>query len=263
MFTAVLGFVLAGDPSAQQSIRDSALKQFPSFLGSDLKGGTIHGSGLALAIGLVGTILSGLGVTLAAQTAFNRVYGVKHRDRPNFLSARLRGLAMLAVLGLLQVVSTVASGAVAGGLGGVGTLVAGQVVALGLNVLLFFAAFRFLTDTSVPRRGLWPGILTAAVLWTILQAVGGVYVNHVLKGAKGTYGSFATVIGLLTWLFVGARIVVYSAEVNTVLTRRLWPRSLLGPPTPADHETLRTLAEIEERQDEESVDVSFERPARD
>ena len=44
----------------------------------------------------------------------------------------------------------------------------------------------------------------------VLQAVGGAYVGHVVKGAGPAYGTFATVIGLLTWLFLGARVVVLS-----------------------------------------------------
>ena len=74
------------------------------------------------------------------------------------------------------------------------------------------------------------------------------------------YGTFATVIGLLTWLYLGARIVVYSAEVNAVLPRRLWPRSLFDPPEAADRNALRALAEIEERHDVENVAVSYKAP---
>ncbi len=80
----------------------------------------------------------------------------------------------------------------------------------------------------------WPGIAAATLGWTVLQSVGGLYINHVVKGDGQTYGTFATVIGLLTWLYVGARIVVYAAEINVVLTRRLWPRSILEAPAPGD-----------------------------
>jgi hypothetical protein len=52
---------------------------------------------------------------------------------------------------------------------------------------------------------------------------------------------------------------MYSAEINTVVVRRLWPRSLLGPPeSRADRETLRALAKIEERDPREQVEVRFE-----
>src|SRR5919107_3664071 len=82
LFTAVLGFVLAGDPGAQQSIRDSALSNFP-VVGPSLAKGSLDGNGVGLAIGIVGALLSGIAVTLAAQDAFNRVYAVPRRERPN------------------------------------------------------------------------------------------------------------------------------------------------------------------------------------
>ena len=108
------------------------------------------------------------------------------------------------------------------------------VVSLMINALLFFAAFRLLTDASVATRDLLPGIVVGAVAWTALQAVGGAYIGHVVKGAGATYGTFATVIGLLTWLFLGARVVVYSAEVSSVLRDRSWPRSLVARTVPQD-----------------------------
>lgn len=262
VFVTVLGFVLEGNPDAQKSVVDSVLNQIP-IVGDQIQAGSLKGSGVALVIGIVGALLSGLGVTLAAQTAFNRVHGVPHRERPNFLFSRLRGVGLLAVLGTLQLLSTAATGLVAGGLGGVLFTIAGIALSLALNFALFFAAFRLLTDRSVPTHELWPGIVAATVLWTILQAVGGAYIGHVVKGAGQTYGTFATVIGLLTWLFLGARIVVYCAEVNSVLSRRLWPRGLFDPPTEADQQALRALAKIEERSDEQQVEVSFADPPDD
>ncbi len=65
-------------------------------------------------------------------------------------------------------------------------------------------------------------------------------------------------IGLLVWLHLIAQISLYAAEINVVVVRKLWPRSLMGPPeAPADQETLAALAKVEERHDVEQVDVSF------
>lgn len=254
LFVTILGFVLQGDPSAQRSITNSVLSQFP-IVGIHPR--SLTGNGVGLAIGIAGTLLSGLGVTMAAQNAFNLVYAVPHKEQPNFLVARLRGLKVLAVVGVLQVISSVASGLVSGGFGGVGLTIAGIVLSLALNLLLFLAAFRLLTDDAVPTRELWPGIVLAAIGWAILQAVGGVYVGHVIKGSQATYGTFATVIGLLVWLYLGARIVVYAAEINVVLKRGLWPRSILDPPVPADRKARAALAKMEERDERQTIDVTF------
>lgn len=257
LFTAVLGFVLAGDPSAQASIRDSALSNFP-VLGPTLSEGKLDGSATALAVGIVGALLSGIAVTLAAQDAFNKVYAVPRRERPNPIKARLRGLALLAVLGVLQILATGVT-ALAASAGGAGALVLGLVVGLAVNLVLFFTVFRLLTDRSVPTAHLRPGIVSAAILWTALLQVGTVYTDHVVANAGATYGTFAAVIGLLTWLYVGARVLVYSAELNSVLTAHLWPRSLFGEPqTEADFRVKAAVARIEEQTADERIVARFE-----
>jgi uncharacterized BrkB/YihY/UPF0761 family membrane protein len=97
-------------------------------------------------------------------------------------------------------------------------------------------------------------------LWELLQVVGGFYINHVWRHASSTYSQFALVIALLVWLHLGAQVTLYSAEINVVLARKLWPRSLMGPPEePADERALAALAKVEERHDQEKVDVRFER----
>jgi membrane protein len=257
VFTTILGFVLSGNPSAQQSIVHSALGQLP-IISSSIKTHSLSGNVLALVLGLATSLWAGLGVTNAAQNALDTVWAIPFKDRPNFVKSRLRGIGLLVSLGVLFVISTGASGLVSGGFGGVGAKIAGYVVALLVNFGLFFASFRFMTVQAIPSRDLRIGSVVASVLWTILQSLGGYYIGHVLKGNKGTYGEFATVIALLIWLHLGAQITLYSAEINVVLTRRLWPRSLFGPPdAPADKRTLRALAKVEERSDEQKVDVEF------
>jgi membrane protein len=257
VFTTILGFVLHGNPSAQQSIVHSALGQLP-LIGTSITTHSLSGSVVALIVGLVTSLLAGLGVTSAAQNALDTVWAIPFKDRPNFLKSRLRGIGLLVSLGILFIISTGASGLVSGGFGGVGAKIAGYVVALVVNFGLFFASFRFMTVSAIPSRDLRIGSAVASVLWTILQSLGGYYLGHVLKGDKGTYGEFATVIALLVWLHLGAQILLYSAEINVVLTRRLWPRSLFGPPdAPADKRTLRALAKVEERSEEQKVDVEF------
>jgi uncharacterized BrkB/YihY/UPF0761 family membrane protein len=94
----------------------------------------------------------------------------------------------------------------------------------------------------------------------LLQAAGGVYVNDVLKGSSQMYGGFAAVVGLLTWLLIAAEITLVAAEVNVVLARTLWPRSLAGELRPADEMTLRSSAQAEQRDRRQHIRVTFEAP---
>ncbi len=258
VFVTVLGFVLQGDPSAQRSVENSVLGQFP-VIGQQLKGHSLHGHTLALVIGIVTSLLAGLAVTGAAQNAFNTVWAVPMKRRPNFFGSRLRGLLLLALLGGLFLVTTIASGLLAGGLGGTVAKVGGILVSLALNFVLFMLAFRLLTGVDVALRRLVPGVVFAAVGWELLQAVGGIYINHVVRNSSDTYGLFALVIGVLGYLHIGAQLTIYGAEINVVLARRLYPRSLFGPPeAPADQKALRALAKVEERSEQQHVEVEFD-----
>jgi membrane protein len=256
VFTTILGYVLAGDPSTRHSVEQSIIKQFPS-VGSSLPLHSISGSAVALIIGLLVSLWAGLGVTNAAQNLLDTVWAIPRKDRPNFVKSRLRGLGLLAFLGALFVVSTIVNGAVSSSFGGVGSKVGGYVISLLVNGLLFFASFRLMTQ-DVSSRDLLPGSVVGGVLWTILQTIGSVYLHHI---KTTNYGVFAVVIPLIIWLHLGGQVFMYSAEVNVVVKRGLWPRSFFGPPTaPADQETLTALAKAEERSDEQRVDVEFSQP---
>jgi membrane protein len=258
VFVSILGFVLEGDPDTQKELLDGALGQFP-IIGDQLKLHGLEGSDTALAIGLVGALLAGLGITGATQAAFNRIWSVPIKDRPNFIFARLRGLGMIALLGTLSIVSTVAAGFVGATSHSALAVAGGILVAFIFNLALFLLAFKLLTAVELSVRELAPGVLVASVGWQLLQHLGGYYLDHVLKRTAPLYGVFALVLGLLAWLFLGAQIVIIAAEVNVVKARRLWPRSFFSNPLlEADRRALRSSAEVEERIQEENVEVTFD-----
>jgi YihY family inner membrane protein len=265
VLVTLLGFVLAGRSELQSRILHSALAQFPVIgdqIGRDI--GSIKGNGLALAIGILGTLWAGLGITQQAQNAMNVVWGVPRKYWPSFWIRLARGLGILAVLGLAAVAATVLSGlGTVSGLGVVGRALPfiGTVV---LNLFLFLFAFKVLTTPSPSWRVLLPGTVVAGLGWSVLQVVGGYIVTHQLKAASQVYGALALVIGLLSWLYLGGQLFLYAAELNVVLSKRLYPRSLIAPPlTEGDKRVLSELAKAEERRPEVHVDVDFRPPPAD
>jgi membrane protein len=260
VLVTVLGFVLQGDPSEQKRILDGTLGQFP-LVSDQLRLQSLTGSGVGLAIGVLGSLLAGMGITGATQNAFNRIWHVPFKHRPDWLHARLRGLGMLAILGTLSIVSTTAAGYVGSASHAAPAVLAGVIVAFALNLALFMTAFKLLTAVEVSWRDLLPGVIVAAVFWQLLQHLGGFYVDHELKRTGPLYGVFALVLGLLAWLYLGAQLTIFAAEVNVVRCRRLWPRSFFSDPLlDADRRALTSSAEVEERVDEENVEVSFDGP---
>jgi membrane protein len=237
VFVTVLGYVLSGDPDLQRRIVDSTLAQFP-VIGQDISQnvGELDGNLFALLFGSIAALWAGLGALQAMEHAMNTVWGVPVRKRPNFVASRLRALVMLGVFGIAVLGTTAlgASSTVAAGIGPVAKALT-SLAALGLAVAILWLAFKVLTHCELPWRAHLPGAVAGGVCFVLLQLVGGYYVNHVVKGAQDTYGFFAVVIGLLSWMYLQAQVAVLAAEINVVRHRRLWPRSLPGgTPTPVD-----------------------------
>jgi membrane protein len=266
-----LGFVLEGDPGLQQRVLDSALAQFPVIgdqIGANIH--SFHGSILALVTGVVGGLYGGLGVVQATQNALNKIWGVPRNSRPNPIAARVRSLALLAVGGAVILATTLLSAVTAsGGVVGAGARSAALVVAVAVNVVLFTVAFRVLTARRLTIAQVRAGAITAALVWQTIQWAGAYLLGHMLKGASATYGMFGIVLGLLTWIYLGAVTFVLSAEINVVRERRLWPRSLLTPftdnveLTDGDRRAYTSYAETERHKGFENVDVDFDPPPRD
>jgi uncharacterized BrkB/YihY/UPF0761 family membrane protein len=80
--------------------------------------------------------------------------------------------------------------------------------------------FRFLTAAPVTWTMVWPGALFSGVLFTALQLVGTVVVSRMIADAGEIYGTFASMLALMSWFSLHALISLYGAELNAALERR-------------------------------------------
>ena len=274
LLVSVLGFTLEGDPALQQALLGSALQQFP-IIGPQLQQNisSLRGSTLGVVLGIIGAVYGGLGISVAIQTALNRVWAVPRFARPDPVVSRLRGLVLFILLGTVILITTALSalGPLAAGFGygiGTGVRVAAAVVAIAANVAVFLIAFRLLTARDVRLADLMPGAVGAAVAVQGLQMVGTFLARRGLNGVSQLYGVFGLVLGLLAWLYLLAMILVLCAEINAVRARRLWPRNLLIPfiddvtLTPADQASYRSYADTERHKPFARVRTTFDRPDR-
>jgi YihY family inner membrane protein len=260
VLVTVLGYVLQDNPKLQSDIIDSAVADLP-VIGDQIRTNvhSLHGNGIGLVIGLLVILYGGLGLANAAQDAMNRVWEVPIRSRAGFFPRLLRSLALIGTLGVGILVTTFLSrfGAANANL----AMESRAVLYIGgvlLNVGLFTVAFIVLTSRSLGWRDVLPGAIVAAIGWEILQAIGAWFVQRQLNHMSPTYGLFAIVIGLLLWIFLEARVVLYAAEVNVVRAQRLWPRSLTPPPfTEADRRAFEAYAVREERHPDEVLNVDL------
>lgn len=259
VLATILGLVAAGDPSLQNDVLNAAASQFPGLIGHKLSG--IHAlqrsSVLGLVVGLLGLLWGATGLAQAGLFTMEQVWNLPGPARPGYLQRLARSVIFLGVLGSVVVVTTLLAGLDTFGHNAIGIVVVAEVLAVAANVGLYFVSFRVLTPKGVPSRALVPGAVTGGAAWTLLQAAGTYLVHHYLH-SDSVYGAFAIVLGLVAWLYLGVQVTVYAAEVNVVLTRRLWPRSIIQPPlTEADRAAMALQALQNQRREEERVRVSF------
>jgi uncharacterized BrkB/YihY/UPF0761 family membrane protein len=254
----------------QQSIGTGivrTLHQFP-VIGSSFNPASstaLHGSTFGLIVGLIGLLYGAQGVTQTAQQAMATVWNIPQNQRTGFLPRLGRSLAGLFTIGAAFVINAFVTGYATGGTTSYAIRIPVLAGLLILNVGLYFASFFLLTAKTIGPRGLIPGAIAGAIAFTALITVGTGLVTHQLKNASATYGAFGSVIGIVTFLLLLAKLTIYATELNPVLSRRLYPRALPlgGEPTDADRQVLAALVHAEQRRDDQVIGVGFGADAAD
>jgi YihY family inner membrane protein len=263
VLVTTLGLVAAGNPAFRHDVLNSVSGQFPQ-VGNQLT--QVHelrkSSLIGLIIGLATLIWGATGLAQSGLFTMEQVWNLPGPARPGFLPRLGRALLFLTLLGVGVAVTTLLASLDTFGHKAVILAVLAEIVALAVNIGMYFAAFRVLTPKGIPSRGFWPGAIVGGAAWTLVQALGSYLVHHYLRG-DSVYGAFASVLALIAWIYLGVQITVYCAEINVVLARRLWPRALMQPPlTEADRAALALQALQNQRRPEQHVDVSYDdRPA--
>ncbi|HVS79261.1 MAG TPA: YhjD/YihY/BrkB family envelope integrity protein, partial [Candidatus Saccharimonadales bacterium] len=126
--------------------------------------------------------------------------------------------------------------------------------------VIFWVVFKVAIASSAKfsRSALFRSALAAAIGIQILQIIGGYLITHELSKLTHLYGTFAATLGLLFWIYLQARIVMYSVEYGSVFDKKLWPRSLTQANlTSADRRVYSHLAKKERVVPPEDINVDF------
>jgi YihY family inner membrane protein len=258
ILVTVLIQVAARDPALRQQVVNAAVHQFP-LARHEL--GNIHALRRSTVASLVaGLLLLTWGVTRLGQAGLYtmaEVWNLPGPSRPGYLPRLGRAVLFLGLLGAVVIASTLLAALAAFGHRTTTVSALVQLLAAGVNVGLYLLSFRVLTPRAVPGRALLPGAVAGGIAWTALQALGAYLAAHFLH-SDSVYGVFATVLGLLAWIYLGVEVTVYAAEINVVLARRLWPRSIVQPPLQeADRSSMALQALQNQRRPEQRVQVWF------
>ena len=186
-----------------------------------------HSAGLAAVIGVLLALWSASGYVSAFMRASNAIYEMGE-GRPIWktIPVRLGITAAMAVLGVLAAVIVVFSGPLADrvghalGLGDTALLVWSILKwPLLIAIVSLMLAILYYAAPNVKQPGVqWisPGGVLAVLIWLVASAVFAVYVANFSSYNK-TYGSLASVIIFLVWLWLTNVAILLGAEFNAEL----------------------------------------------
>jgi membrane protein len=173
-------------------------------------------------IGLVGLLYAGLGAMDALRGALREI-SMTTEAPLNFFLGKLRDLAALVLVGITVIFSaavggfaTQASGVVAGWLGLSGSTAAvnavwlvGLVVSVLADVVVFLIILGWMGRSTQPFRVVLRGALLGAVGFGLLKQLAALILSYTLNNP--VYGVFSVVVGLLVWINLSARMILYVA----------------------------------------------------
>lgn len=220
---SIAGFVLHSHPAALQTLLNNVEKNAPGGLGSTIKTAIDTAisarTGVGI-VGLVGTLFTGLGWVANLRLGIELVWGAGKSQR-NFLKAKTADSVVLLGLGLGLLVS-IALTAVGTGLSDVVlrdtgldsvpgssylAALAGIVIAIAADVLIFTFLLLRLPRVTVPRRLGLRGALLAAVGFEILKILGTYYVARIAKSPA--VSAFGSILGVLVFLNLVFRFLLF------------------------------------------------------
>ena len=260
VLVTILGYVASINQAFRTDVLNAVASQVP-LLGKTLTGNvhTLHRSSvIGLVVGLLALVYGATGLAQAGLFTMEQVWNLPGPARPGYVPRLGRAVLFLALLGAGVIVTT--------GLFSLGTYLHSglavkiplEVVTAAFSVGMYLGAFRVLTPKGVPTGRLLPGAITGGILYTVLQVLGTWLVHHYLH-SDSVYGVFADVLGLVAWIYIAVEVTVYSAEINVVLARRLWPRAIVQPPlTEADRTSMALQALQNQRRPEQHIEVTFD-----
>jgi membrane protein len=183
-----------------------------------------NSAGKAGLIGLAGTLLSGLGWIQALREAIRSMW--HHSVTAGNLLTR-KGADAVALVGLFAVIagSVVLSGAATAATTSVldvlglsnttgatfFTIAVSYALGAIVDVFIFLYLFRRLAKVKASVREVFTGAVFGAIGFEVLKAFGAFYIGRTTSKGEATYGTFAVVVGLLLFLNLVSRLVLYAA----------------------------------------------------
>jgi membrane protein len=243
---SIAGFVVDAYPDAQSKLTEQ-INNFLPGLADKLDVTTIGNAKVATGlIGIVGLLFAGLGWIDALREAIRTMW--HHNVKAgNFVVKKLVDIGVLIGLGLTLVASVAVTGVSSAAMAWfldlvglennsvarIGLRIVGLALALLVDLAVFVYLFTRLPRLNTPIKRVLKGALLGAVGLEILKVVGSILVARTTNNP--VYGAFAVVVGLLIWINLVSRFVLFTAAWTVTA-----PYDTDVPPSgTADEETAR------------------------
>jgi membrane protein len=234
---ALFGYIVTVNPHALTTLETAINQQLPGLAGRlhiEQLAAARSSAGIIGLLGLLGLLYAGLGAVDALRDALHEIC-VSSEPPVNWFADRLRDLVALLLIGLTMVVSVLvggftvqATGTVLGWLGLADSVVAtallriaGVLIGVAADMLVFLVVLGWLAKARKPLRTTLRGALLGAIGFSVLKNLATLLLSHTL--GNPIYGTFAVVVGLLIWINLSARWVLFVAA---------WTSTADGTPPP-------------------------------
>jgi membrane protein len=168
----------------------------------------------ASVIGVVSLLWGMLRIFRGIGTAFDELY---ESGESGFLEGVIDGLVVFVAITLATLGAGFGAAMLAVGDHPLLQALNPLILVVGLTVA-FLPMYYVFPEPDVEVREALPGAVVAAVGWTLMEALFGIYVD--LANTVSLYGTMGAVILLLVWLYGSAFMLLAGATVNIVLAGR-------------------------------------------
>ena len=212
---AVIGFVAAGNRGAADDIA--------RWLG--VEGSTAHtivasvdtarrSRHLTTVVGALGLLWVGSGFAVAVAETYDAAWSVPHRG------ARSRAVGLVWLVGAAVLLG--AGGFVTAGFTRLPTELAPLVLVVSLTVDtgLFVWTSWVLPNRHIPLRSMLGPAVAGAVGLEVLKVLGAYVVPRLVENSSALYGTIGAVLGMLTWMLMFGRLIVFVTVAEVVAVER-------------------------------------------
>ena len=211
---AIVGLMVRFMPDARTGVENILRDAFPGIVGTtDIAGIRVEDiEAASTRVGLISLpilLWAGLGWLSALREALREMWNKEDKGH-NLVIGKLHDLSTLVLIGLVLLVSIALSGVASVWSPNDRLLRIGlELVTIGTYMAVLLAMFWRLSGAGRTPLQLWRGALVGALGFEALRALATFLLARV--SGNPVYASFALAVGLLVWMNIGSRLILYSA----------------------------------------------------